>query len=168
MFQRVSSLRERPEKTKDDTELPSPTGIDGRNDRRKLEDDDLKNAVYCYLFRQSSPRKLLNRSLARKVDVKCTVLLPVEITVDRDRDRRTVITRCTSLEARTTRPIQNSSDWDVTSEHCPSEACHSMRSRIALESIKLREKKTTFATICQDYRIWIVPRRLFISRGRTC
>ena len=67
MFQRVSSLRERPEKTKDDTELPSPTGKDEEMSEKKLEDDDLRNAVYCYLFRQTSPRKLLNRSLARKI-----------------------------------------------------------------------------------------------------
>jgi hypothetical protein len=38
MFQRVDSLRERPEKTKDNTELPSPTGEDEEMTAKIWED----------------------------------------------------------------------------------------------------------------------------------
>ena len=66
----------------------------------------------------------------------------VEITVERGRDRRTVIARCVSPEARTTRPIQGylSTPGRYTLTH-PPKLCHNTRTAVALEK---GPKKPTF------------------------
>jgi hypothetical protein len=82
----------------------------GKKDRKRLEDTDLKNTVYCYLFQQPGPwkfpeplarKKKLTLKLHRAMLCECAALLPVEITVERGRDRRTVNARMTSSGART-------------------------------------------------------------------